>query len=154
MTWTIIGVLIAVGFIFLLLEVLVLPGISIAGFIGFVLIAVGIWQSYAVYGGFAGTITLIITLVLSVILLYIVLKSNTWKRVALNKNINSRVNLVDIEKVKPGKRGKTISRLAPMGKALIGGEYFEVKTTGEFIDQETEIEVVKTEHNKIIVKKV
>lgn len=154
MTWTIIAVLIGVGFLFLLLEILVLPGTNIAGVLGFILLAIGIWQAYATYGGFAGTIALIITMVLSIFALYFALKSQTWKRAALNKNIEGKVNVIDVSKLKTGDQGKTISRLAPMGKALFNGEYYEVKTNGEFIDQETEIEVVNIEFNKILVKKL
>lgn len=153
MTWTIIAVLIAVGFLFLLLEILVLPGTNIAGILGFVLIGVGIWQAYAVYGGAAGTITLGITFVLSFISLYFALKSKTWKKAALNKNIDSKVNVIDMQKIKPGDKGITVSRLAPMGKANFNEEYYEVKTTGEFYDPGTKIEVVKIEFNKILVKK-
>jgi membrane-bound ClpP family serine protease len=154
MTWTIIGVLIGVGFLFLLLEILVLPGTNIAGVLGFILIAIGIWQAYTNYGGFAGTIALILTVIFSIIVLYFALKSRTWKRAALNKNIEGKVNIIDVQKIKPGDRGKAISRLAPMGKAVINGEYYEVKTNGEFIDQETEVEVVKIEFNKVFVKKI
>lgn len=154
MTWTIIAVLIGVGFLFLLLEILVLPGTNIAGVLGFVLLGIGIWQAYAVYGGVAGTIALVLIVILSVIALYFALKSNTWKRAALNKNIEGKVNIIDSEKIKPGDHGKAISRLVPMGKAIINGEYYEVKTNGEFIDQETEIEVVKIEYNKVFVKKI
>jgi membrane-bound ClpP family serine protease len=154
MTWTIIAVLIGVGFLFLLLEILVLPGTNIAGVLGFVLLGVGIWQAYAVYGGFAGSIALAATVIFSIIALYFALKSKTWKKAALNKNIEGKVNIVDVEKIKPGDKGKAISRLVPMGKAIINGEYYEVKTNGEFIDQETEIEVVKIEYNKVFVKKI
>ena len=153
MTWTIIAVLIAVGFLFLLLEILVLPGTNIAGVVGFVLLAIGIWQAYAVYGGMAGTITLLLTLLFSAVVLYYALKSKTWKRAALDKSIDSRVNVIDLEKVKSGDRGKTISRLAPMGKAEFNGEYYEVNAMGQFIDPGTEIEIVKIEYNKITVKK-
>jgi membrane-bound ClpP family serine protease len=154
MTWTIIAVLIAVGFLFLLLEILVLPGTNIAGVVGFVLLAIGIWQAYAVYGGMAGTITLLGTLFLSALTLYYALKSKTWSKAALKKNIDSKVNLVDAEKIKSGDRGKTVSRLAPMGKAEFGGEYYEVNALGQFIDPGTDIEVVKIENNKITVKKI
>ena len=154
MTWTIIAVLIAVGFLFLLLEILVLPGTNIAGVVGFVLLAIGIWQAYAVYGGMAGTITLLATLLLSAITLYYALKSRTWDKAALHKNIDSRVNVVDTEKIKAGDKGKTVSRLAPMGKAEFGEEYYEVNAMGQFIDPGTEIEVVKIENNQITVKKV
>jgi membrane-bound ClpP family serine protease len=153
MTWTIIAVLIAVGFLFLLLEVLVLPGTNIAGVVGFVLLAIGIWQVYAVFGGLAGTITLICTLLLSVVALYFALKSKTWNKAALHKNIDGKVNVVDVEKIKTGDKGKTVSRLAPMGKAEFAGEFYEVNALGQFIDPEIEIEIVKIENNKITVKK-
>ena len=153
MTWTIIAILIAVGFLFLLLEILVLPGTNIAGVVGFALLAFGIWQAYAVYGGMAGTLTLLGTLFLSALTLYYALKSKTWDKAALHKNIDSRVNVVDSEKIKVGDKGKTVSRLAPMGKAEFGEEYYEVNAMGQFIDPGTEIEVVKIENNQITVKK-
>jgi membrane-bound ClpP family serine protease len=154
MSWTIIAVLIIVGFLFLLLEILVLPGTSVSGIIGFILLAIGIWQAYAVYGSLAGTITLIGTLLFSLIALYYALKSRTWKRASLSKNIDGKVNVIDKTKIKAGDKGKTVSRLSPMGKAMINEEYYEVKTTGEFLDPETNIEVVKIDFNKIYVKKI
>lgn len=152
MTWTIIAVLIFVGFLFMLLEILVFPGTGIAGIIGFVLIAIGVWQAFVAHGVLAGTITLAGSLVFSVIALFYSLKSKTWKRASLNKNIDGKVNLVDETKIKPGDTGTAVSRLAPMGKAYINGEYFEVKTFGEYIDAGTEIEVLQIEFNKITVK--
>ena len=152
MTWTIIAILIIVGFIFLLLEILVLPGTNVAGIIGFVLLIVGVWQAYAFFGGRAGTLTLIATVIVSAIILYYSLQAKTWRRVSLKSEINSKVNIVDKKKVKPGDTGKTISRLAPMGKAYVNGVYVEVSSDGEFIDQNMDIEIIKIDHNKIIVK--
>lgn len=152
MTWTIIAVLIVVGFLFLLLEILVLPGTNVAGIIGFVLIAIGVWQAYAGYGPVAGSFTLAGSVVFSIFALYFSLKSGTWQRAALQKNIDGKVNLVDAGKIKVGDTGKTVSRLAPMGKAIINEEYFEVKTLGEYLDPGTEIEVIEIEFNKITVK--
>jgi len=114
MTWTIIAVLIIVGFLFLLLEILVLPGTNIAGIIGFVLIAIGVWQAYVVYGAIAGSLTLAGSVVFSVISLYYSLKSGTWKKASLKKNIESKVNLVDPKKIKIGDTGKAVSRLVPI----------------------------------------
>ena len=152
MTWTIIAVLIIVGFLFLLLEILVLPGTNIAGILGFVLIGIGVWQAYAVYGGTAGTITLGGTMVLSVLFLYYALKSKTWKKASLKKEITSKVNVIDTDNIKVGDQGITISRINPMGKAKINNEYFEVSSSGGFIDENTEIEVTHLNHNKITIK--
>jgi len=154
MSWTIIAVLILVGFLFLLLEILVLPGTNIAGVIGFVLIAIGVWQAYASFGALAGSLTLGGCIVFSIGGLYVSLKSGTWKRASLKSNIDGKVNLVDADKVKVGDTGKAISRLAPMGKAMINNEYYEVKTLGEYLDPGTEIEVISIEFNKITVKPI
>ncbi len=152
MSWTIIAMLIIVGFLFLLLEILVLPGTTVAGIIGFVLIGIGVWQAYAAYGGVAGTITLAGSVVFSVIALFLALKSRTWSRASLKSAIGSRVNIVQPDRLKIGDTGKTISRLAPMGKAYINNEYYEVRSNGEMIDPGSEIEVTKIDVNKITVK--
>jgi len=153
MHWLLILTFILIGLIFMVLEVLVIPGFGFAGVIGFILVAIGVWQTYAAYGLMAGHLVLAGTFVMTVLILFLSLRSKTWKRLALSDEIDSKVNVIDLEKVKPGVKGKTVSRLAPMGKALINGEYYEVSTDGDFIDQQTEVVITRIEHNKIIVKR-
>lgn len=152
MALSVIIVLLILGFIFMLLEMLVIPGTTIAGVIGLILVSVGIWQGYATHSTSTGHILLTSTLVATGVLLYFSLKANTWKKAMLDKNIDGKLNVVDLEKVKPGDTGTAVSRLAPMGKAYINGEYYEVASFNEFINEQTEIEVFKIENNKIIVK--
>lgn len=153
MHWLLILTFILIGLIFMVLEVLVIPGFGFAGVIGFILVALGIWQTYAAYGMIAGHLVLAGTFVMTVLILVLSLRSKTWKKLSLSAEIDGKVNIIDLEKVKVGDMGKTISRLAPMGKALINGEYYEVTTTGDFVDQHTEIIVTRIDHNKIIVKR-
>lgn len=151
MTWTLIIILILVGFLFLLLEILVLPGTNISGILGFVLIGVGVYFAFKI-GTTAGVITLIASLVCSVVFLVIVLKSNTWRKLTLKAEINGKVNVIDKNLVKAGDSGKTVSRLAPAGKALINNDYYEVHTMGEFLDPDLDITVIKVDFNMIYVK--
>jgi len=153
MHWLLIATFIIIGLIVLALEILVIPGVGIAGVIGFILIAVGIWQAYSGYGMLAGHLVLAGTVVLTVITLVLSLRGKTWRKLALSTAIDSKVNVIDHELIKTGDTGKTVSRLAPMGKALINGEFYEVSTNGDFIDQQTEIVVEKIEYNKVIVKR-
>jgi membrane-bound ClpP family serine protease len=153
MHWILIATFIIIGLVFLALEILVIPGVGVAGIIGFILIAVGVWQAYAVHGMIAGHSVLGGTLALTVLTLVLSLRGKTWKRLSLSTSINSKVNVIDGNKVKPGDTGKTVSRLAPMGKAMINGEFYEVSTNGDFIDQQTDIIVLKVDYNKIIVKR-
>lgn len=151
MIWVIVA-LILIGLLFLVLEILVFPGQAVAGIIGLALLAVGIWQTYVVVGPVAGHWVLGGTLIVSIVLLIFALRSKTWSRLMLKKDITSKVNVIEESSVKPGDPGKTISRLNPAGKAIINDDYFEVHTQGEFLDPGTEIIVTKVSFNKIYVK--
>jgi membrane-bound ClpP family serine protease len=151
MSWLLIILLIFLGVVFLLLEVLVIPGTTVAGIIGFVMIFVGLWQSYASKGIMEGHITLGSTLVVTVVTLYFSFKAGTWKKMALKTSIDSKMDQLEGIMIKEGDLGNTVSRLAPSGKALINNEIVEVHTYGEFIDQEVEITVISVKDNKIFV---
>lgn len=152
MSWLLIAVFILLGLAFLVLELLVIPGVGFAGVVGFALISVAIWQTYAHYGAMAGHLVLAGTFFLTLATLVLSLRSKTWKKISLSDEINSKVNLVDEGKIKAGDEGITSSRLAPMGKAIINGEFYEVSSSGAFIDQQTKIVVEKIDKNKIYVK--
>lgn len=152
MTWTIILILIAIGLILVILEVMVIPGTTIAGILGFAALGIAIWQTFVSQGNLAGAITLLSTILISIVILYFSLKSKTWKKLMLNKEIDAKVNLVEADKVMPGIKGISISRLAPGGNIEINGEYYEAQTFGEFIDPGKEVIVVKIDHSKIFVK--
>lgn len=152
MSWTVILALILVGLLFLILEILVVPGTTVVGVVGFILMAIGIWQTYVVYGSAKGHWVLAGSVVLTLGALVLSLRSKTWNRAMLHTEILGKTNVYDAGKVKVGDNGKAVSRLVPMGKAFINDDYYEVRTSGEFLDQETEIIVTKIEHNKIYVK--
>ena len=152
--WTVIIILILVGILMLLLEVLVIPGSGVAGIIGFALMVAGIWMAYSKQGITAGNITLGITLGVNLIGLILALRSKTWNKVMLKTQIDSKARTVPLEELKPGDKGRTISRCAPMGKAMFNDKFYEVSAFSEFIDQEQDIEIVKISGNKIFVKQI
>jgi membrane-bound ClpP family serine protease len=102
--------LIILGVILLWVEFLVVPGITVAGIGGVLLIGTGIYLSYNLYGTAAGTI------------------------------------------IKPGDTGKTVTRLAPIGRVEVNGVYYEAKSTDNIINSETDVTVVKVLNDKLIVK--
>lgn len=153
MSLTLIFLLIALGIILLLIEIFVIPGTSVVGIAGGVLIGFSIWQAYRVFGADKGHLVVLATLLLIGVTMVLVFKSNTWKKMMLNTNIEGRVNEIEENKLHIGDTGKSISRISPAGTALFDNELFEVHTQGDFIDQETEIVITKLEDNKIIVKR-
>lgn len=154
MSWSIIIILIVIGLIFMVLEILVIPGTSVGGIVALACLGIAIWQSFANYGMTAGLITLGVTLLVSFLALYFSLKSKTWKRLMLTEENTAKVNVIDEDIVKPGKQGITISRLAPAGKVEIDGQEYEAHTFGEYVDPGQKVIVVKIEFNKIYVKSI
>jgi membrane-bound ClpP family serine protease len=152
MTWLIVVSLILVGVLFLLLEILVVPGTTLVGLGGIALVIGGVVVAFNHYGVTTGAMTLIGALVVSLIAISLALKSNTWKKAMLGSELDGRVNVVEAGRVNPGDEGTTITRLNPMGKALIGDEYYEVSSKDNLIAENTPVTVVKVEGNKIIVK--
>lgn len=152
MTWTLIIVFLLAGLLLMLLEILVVPGATVFGVLGFVLMGVSIWQAYAAHGTPEGHYFLFGAILFTILLLYFSLKSKTWRKAMLGSEVKSKVNVIDVDKVKPGDEGKTISRLVPAGKAIINEDYYEVHSLGEFIEPEVPIEVIRVEFSRIIVK--
>ena len=58
MEWLIVLMLILIGAILVVLEILVLPGINVAGILGFISIIAGVYFGYAYYGGVTGHLIL------------------------------------------------------------------------------------------------
>ena len=152
--WTIIIILILVGILMLLLEVLVIPGAGVAGIIGFALMVAGIWLSFSREGTQEGYITLAVTVVLNLVIILLALRSKTWKKAMLSTSIDSKVRTIDLQKIHIGDKGKTISRCAPMGKAIFNDTFYEVSSYSDFIDQEQDIEIMKISGNKIFIKQI
>ncbi len=144
--------LILLGLVLLLIEFAVLPGITIAGIGGFLLLGGSVWIAFSEYGTIPGLITLSVVLLVAPALVYHFFKSRAGKKMILEKNIDSKVDLVDNDKISIGDTGKTIGRLAPMGKIRVNGEVVEAQSTGALIDHNTKIKVLKIEFNKIIVE--
>jgi membrane-bound ClpP family serine protease len=151
MSWIIIIGLIALGLLLVLLEIFLLPGI-ISGIIGGLIVVYAIVRAYIEYGAFAGTITLFATIVVFALLMILFFQSKTWKKITLNDVIESKVNTINNNIIQVGDKGKSISRIAPMGKAFINGEYFEVTSNVNFIDENRELVIVKIDNNKVYVK--
>ena len=151
MSLTLVIFLLALGFLLVLLEVLVIPGVGVAGVLGAILLIVSVYGAYNI-SFVHGNITLATSFVLSGGLLYLSLRRKTWDRISLNTEISGKAGVNAAQQVKPGDSGETITRLNPMGTAFINGELREVTTNGEFLPEGIRVVVFKVEFNKIFVK--
>jgi len=152
MSVTLIIILIIAGLALMVVEVVVLPGITVAGVGGVILIGSGVYLTFRWFGNTAGTFALIATGVLFIIFLIYALREKTWDRLSLHSEIDSKVNVVDTNDIKTGDKGMTVSRLAPIGKILIHGKIMEGKSEFGLIDENREIEVVHVNESTIVVQ--
>ncbi len=149
----IIIIVLALAAVFLfILEVFFLPGITIAGFGGLLFGAGAVYEAYIMMGMTAAVITLLGIGFLFVICFILFLKSGTWNKIALKTDINSKVEN-NISKINVGDTGKTITRLGPIGHAVINGVTIEAKAEDEIIDAGDEIVVTELHASNITVKR-
>ncbi len=144
---------IVLGILLVVLEILVVPGTTVIGVIGGVLMGTGVVLAYSTQDDvMIGHYVLAGTSVMTVILLYwsyTVLKS---KKYSLYDVIDGKVNVLEPGLVNVGDEGVTLSNLRPEGKASINDKSFAVYSLGEMIEANTPIEVIKINGNKITVK--
>ena len=148
----IIAGLLMIGIILFLVEIFLVPGISVAGVGGIVAIIAAIVYAYVKINLWAGHFTLVAAVLLILLALYITFRTNAIDSVSLKTEIDSKVNTIQGLNVSPGDQGVTISRLAPMGKVEVNGNILEAKSEDGLIEEQQPVEVVKVLSNNIIVK--
>lgn len=152
MSIAVVIILIVLGIILLLVEFLIIPGITIAGIGAFLLLAVGIFFGYYDHGATVGNYITLGTVFIVVVTFALIFKSRTWKHMGLTATIDSKIDVVKVDNVKVGSAGKTISKLSPIGKAIFGKLVVEVRSDGEYINSKTNIIVTRIEGNKLFVQ--
>ncbi len=70
----------------------------------------------------------------------------------LNSQIEGNVEVKDEEAIQVGDEGSAITRLNPVGKAIVNGVVIEAHCPGHFVDENTSLVVTKVYKTYIIVK--
>lgn len=135
-----------------ILEIFFLPGTTISGIAGALFAAGGIAYAYIKLGTTAGNITIAASVVVFGIMFLWLMKSGALNKIALNEEIDSKIESIEKDKIKPGDKGISLSRLNPMGKVRINGETVEAKSTGDFIDEGKSIVVLKVYATNVLVE--
>jgi membrane-bound ClpP family serine protease len=146
--------LILLGIVLLLIEFTILPGITIAGIGGALSLIASLIIAFSAYGKTGGLFTIAAIILLSPLLVYYFMKSKSSRKIILKTEIDSKVEIVDKNKIKVGSIGISLGRLAPIGKVKINGEVVEAQSSGTFIDENTNVRVLKVKFNKIIVEPI
>lgn len=145
--------LILIGLVLIFTEILLIPGVGVAGTLGVISLGGACYYAFYELGTLTGYIVTSVNVVLLIGLTVYVLRAKTWKRFTLNTNIDSKAVILDDVPV-IGDRGRTSTRLAPVGMVRIGKHSVEAKALEGMIDSGVNVEVVLIEDNKIYVSPV
>lgn len=146
--------LIACGLLLFIVEVVFIPGTTIVGIFGLLMMVVGVVFSFSRFGTETGVWVLTGTAVVTGLSLYLSFRSGAWKRFSLKGAITSKVNEGQLAELAEGEEGIAISTLRPSGKAEFRNKVFEVNTFGDYINPGTRIKIIKLQGNQIIVEPI
>ena len=144
-------VLCITGIILILVEIFLIPGVTLAAVAGAAFSIGGIYYAFRYLGTTAGVITMVsVVAFIGIAFIYLV-KSKALDRIALKTNIDSTVAAKELPDISEGDKGITVSRLNPMGKVRVNNITMEAKTLSGFIDENTTVTVLKVLPTQLIV---
>lgn len=148
----IIVALIIVAIILFIVELFLIPGISIAGILAGGCLLYANYYAFTYLGATGGFITLAVSAVTCIVSLVLFMRSKTLDKVALKKDITSKIDRTAESQVQVGDTGIATTRLALIGYAEIKGHIVEVKSAGGFINEKTPVTVTRITDGIILVE--
>jgi membrane-bound serine protease (ClpP class) len=157
--------LVASGFVLLVLEIFVIPGFGLAGVLGIVALLAGLGLSLIGGGatwGFVAIamgrvmISVLLALAASLLLLRFLPRLPFGRQLILGTGLaagEGYASAPDSDNKWLGKNGSAFSPLRPAGIAVIDGERVDVVSDGEFIDAGLPVIVTRVDGNRIVVRR-
>jgi membrane-bound serine protease (ClpP class) len=105
-------------------------------------------------------ISIVIALVAAIILIAIFVRMNKkrgiWNKFILRDKLTTEQGYLsaDVKDSLLGLEGTTITPLRPAGTVLIGDNRIDVVTSGEFVDTNRSVKVIKAEGTWVVVKEI
>lgn len=150
----VIALLILLGIILLVVEIALIPGFGVTGVIGVLSLIASVFYAFFYLNTISGWIVLLIVFAVLAALFIWTVYCNPIDKVALKKNIDSKVTDSETIGLQVGDRGVTITRLALIGEAEFAGRRVEVKSLDGFVEEGTAVVIERLSDGIIFVKKV
>jgi membrane-bound ClpP family serine protease len=149
----IIASLIIAGLILFIIEVFLLPGISIAGIISAICLLYANYYAFDTMGTLPGCITLAISAIGVIAITVWFMRSKTVDKLSLKQTIDYKPEPLKGLNLKAGDEGVALTRLALIGNAEFDGNIIEVRSTGDFIEEKSRIRVNRIRDGIVLVEK-
>jgi membrane-bound serine protease (ClpP class) len=145
------------GLVLLLVEAM-MPGFGVAGISGVILVLASIVMISASF--FQAVLLVLGTIAVAIILVVALYKLGYGKRYVKSMILNTEQKNEEgyvstrIDEKYLGKRGIVATPLRSAGTVLVDGEKIDAVSEAEFIDRDEEVEIVKIEGSRIVVKRI
>ena len=146
--------LIVAGLVLFIIEVFLLPGISIAGIISTGCLLYANYYAFDTLGTTPGCITLAVSAIGVIGITIWFMRSKTVDKLSLKKTIDYKPEPLKGLDLKPGDEGIALTRLALIGNAEFNGRIIEVRSADGFIDEKCRIRVERILDGVVLVQKV
>ncbi len=147
----IIVILVLLGLVLIVTEILVFPGVTIAGIGAAASIFGAMYLCFINYGSLATGLLFVAIIILAILTFMFAIRSKSIKKLSLEKSIDSKSSEDADISVAIGDKGFSTTRLAPMGNIIIDGMSFEAKSRDGFVDERVPVKVVGFERSVVIV---
>jgi membrane-bound serine protease (ClpP class) len=147
--------LLVLGFVLVLIEIFVIPGLNIFGIIGFFAAAAGVAFAYLKMGSAAAAIVGIIALIGTAALIRLMLKMRGWQRLVLDSKMTRDGGYNSAKSGRDallGQQGEALTPLRPAGRARLGEDAVDVVSQGGYVERGTTVEVVHVAGNRVVVQ--
>ena len=149
----IIVALILAGLLLFIVEVFLIPGISISGIASAVCLLYANYYAFDTLGPTAGFITLTASVLSCIAIIIWFMRSKTMDKLSLKKTLDYKIDPLKEAHIRIGDKGVTITRLALIGNADINGHIIEVRSADGLIDENTPVYVERMVEGAVIVRK-
>lgn len=146
--------LVVLATVLMIVEVVFVPGLGISGIVGGLSMVGAVLYAFFEVGNLAGWITLLVAVLICIALFMWALYGKSLDKVALKKNIDSKLEVVDLSKLSVGDVGVAKTRLALIGEAEFNGEVVEVKSEMGFIKEGEKVEIIRIAGDSVFVKRI
>jgi len=147
--------LLILGFVLILLEIFVIPGMNIFGILGFATVLAGVGFAYVKVGTEAAVIIGMLGLVGTVSLVWLLVRNRAWQRLVLEAETDraagfdsAPVGLAELE----SQQGVSVTPLRPAGRAQFGERLIDVVTEGGYIERGARVEVLAVRGARVVVQ--
>ena len=146
--------LILAGLLLFIVEVFLIPGISIAGIASAICLLYANYYAFDALGVTAGFITLVASGIGVVVVTAWSMHSKTVDKLSLKKTLDYKIDPLKGLDINVDDEGVAVTRLALIGNAEINGHIIEVRSADGLIDEKTPIRVERIVEGSVIVRKI